>query len=142
MKPSVQRLAAWLAGLWAGVLLAIAAIAAPAAFAVLSRPDAGRYVGRVFAMEAYLSLAAGVLLVLMGRRFGRGMHATVLLPLGAIFCTVAGYFALLPMMEQARAGQGPLSFAALHGASAVFFAVKGLLVAVLAWRLTRPATSS
>ena len=52
-----------------------------------------------------------------------------------MFCTVAGYFAIQPMMAAARAGQGVWSFAALHGASAGFFALKALLVCVLAWRL-------
>ena len=44
---------------------------------------------------------------------------------------------VLPMMAAARAGQGSLSFGALHGLSAGFFGLKGLLVLALAWRLTR-----
>jgi len=68
---------------------------------------------------------------------GRGsvLNANMLLVLGALFCTVAGYFALQPMMAAARAGQGSLSFGALHGISAGLFGLKALLVAVLAWRL-------
>ena len=54
---------------------------------------------------------------------------------GALFCTVAGYFALQPMMAAARAGQGAWSFGALHAVSAVFFGLKTLLVLALAWRL-------
>jgi hypothetical protein len=54
--------------------------------------------------------------------------------MGAVFCVVAGYFAVLPLMAQARAGQGGVSFMALHMVSTAFFAVKGLMVAVLAWR--------
>ena len=49
--------------------------------------------------------------------------------------TVAGYFALQPMMATARAGQGAWSFGALHGMSVGFYALKALLVLVLAWRL-------
>ena len=37
----MARFAALLAGLWAGALLCIAALAAPAAFAVLATADAG-----------------------------------------------------------------------------------------------------
>ena len=59
----------------------------------------------------------------------------MLLALGALFCTVAGYYAIQPMMAAARAGQGAWSFGALHGASSVFFGLKGLLVLALAWRL-------
>ena len=41
-----------LPGLWAGLLLCIAAIAAPAAFRALPSADAGRVVARMFAREA------------------------------------------------------------------------------------------
>ena len=40
------------------------------------------------------------------------------------------------MMAAAKAGQGALSFGALHGISAVFFLLKGLLILALAWRLS------
>ena len=142
----IGRWAAWAAGLWAGLLLAIAVVAAPAAFAVLDRVDAGRFVGRLFAQEAYASLVIGVLLVLtervLTRRRAEGpLSTTMLLLLGALFCTVAGYFAIQPLMAEARAGQGPWSFAALHGASTVFFGAKTLFVAAAAFRLTRALTS-
>ena len=58
----------------------------------------------------------------------------LLLVLGALFCTVLGYFALQPMMEAARAGQGRLGFGALHGISSALFALKGVLLLVLVWR--------
>jgi hypothetical protein len=140
------RWAAWLAGLWGGLLVTIAGVAAPGAFAVLQRADAGRFVGRLFAQEAYVSLAVAVLLVLAERRrvqrSGNGrLSATMLLLLGTLFCTVAGYFAIQPMMAEARAGRGALSFGALHGLSALFFGVKTVLVGIVAFRLTRARTS-
>jgi hypothetical protein len=61
----------------------------------------------------------------------------MVLALGAIFCTVAGYFALQPMMVAARAGQGRLSFGQLHGLSTTFYIVKFVLVGLLAWRAAR-----
>ena len=142
----VRRLAAWLAGLWAGVLLGIGALAAPSAFATLTAADAGRLVNRLFAQEAYLSLAMAVVLLLLERRrqtaeLGSSVPAFsigVLLLLGALFCTVGGYFAVQPMMAAARAGQGTWSFGALHGVSAGLFVLKGLLVLVLAWWLALP----
>lgn len=136
------------AGAWVGVLACIGAIAAPAAFATLARADAGRLVARVFMVEAYLSLAFAVLLFLIERRrtrdaaeAGEGslLSANLVLLLGTLFCTVAGYFAVEPMLEAARAGRGPWSFGALHAASSSLFVLKGLLVLVLAWRLTSPA---
>jgi hypothetical protein len=119
------RWQALLAGLWAGALLAIALIATPAPFATLPVPDAGRVVSRIFAQEAYLSLLLAMLLYFIERRrtadIGRAFTANVGILLGTLFCTVAGYFAIQPMMEAARAGQGPWSFGALHAASTVLF---------------------
>jgi hypothetical protein len=141
---NTTRLAAWLSGLWAGLLLGIALIGAPAGFAMTAAETAGRIAGRMFAHEAYLSLALAVLLFLMLRATSRRAAAAgtgtvlstdMLLVLGTLFCTVAGYFALQPMMAAARAGQGNWSFGALHGASMAFFGLKTLLVALLAWRL-------
>lgn len=137
----LPRLRALLPGLWAGMLVFLGAIAAPAPFAVLAPQVAGRVAARMLAGEAYVSLGLGVLLVVIERRLrGRAApNAEMLLALGALFCTVAGYFALLPMMEAARAGQGALSFAALHAVSSAFFVLKAVLILVLAWRVTRIA---
>lgn len=127
-----------------GVLAAIALLAAPAAFATLERSDAGRFVGRLFAIEAYSSLAAAALLYLFERRFAREaaargegsiLSAEMLLVAGALFCTIAGYFGIQPMLDAARAGQAAHSFASLHAASSALFGLKTLLVVVLAWRL-------
>ena len=139
------RVAALIAGLWAGVVLCVSAIAAPAAFATLARPDAGRFVSRVFEQDAYLGIAMALVLFVIERQRSRDaaaagtgsvFSANLMLLLGTLFCTVVGYFAVQPMMEAARAGQGALSFGALHGISAGFFVLKGLLVLALAWRLT------
>ena len=137
------RLQALLAALWGGFLLCIATVATPSAFAVLERAQAGAYVARVFAVEAQISLALGLVLMLLERRRTRdaleaGDTSTqfslrLLLPMVAVFCTVAGYYGLQPLMAEARAGTGMASFAALHGASLAFFAVKGLAVLALAW---------
>jgi hypothetical protein len=138
------RWAGWLAGIWAGLLLCVALIAAPATFATLASADAGRVVSRIFAQEAYLSLALAVALFLVVRRQARRdaaagtgsvLSANLLLVLGTLFCTVAGYFAVQPMLEAARVGQGALSFGALHAISMAFFALKTMLVLALAWRL-------
>lgn len=134
-----------MAGVWLGVLLGVALLAAPAAFAVLSKELAGALVGRLFAQEAALSLFLPLLFV-MGLR-GRGEADTgpalslatdvrLWAALGALLCTVLGYYALQPMMASARAGQGPLSFGALHGLSAMFYGIKVLLVLLLTWRLS------
>lgn len=143
----LQRVSALLPALWAGWLLCVALLAAPAPFATLLPSDAGRVVARMLAQEAYSSLLLGVTLLLLARaatRHQRGaasqVSTDVMLILGAIFCTVAGYFALQPMMAQARLGQGALSFGQLHAVSAAFYLVKVGLVLALAWRATRTAS--
>lgn len=142
MNPA--RWAQWLAGLWAGVLLCIGLMAAPAAFATLASQDAGRLVGRLFAQEAYLSLALALLLIFIERararahaQSGKGsiMNTNMLLLMGTLFCTIAGYFAVQPMMVAARAGQGAWSFGALHAVSMGFFALKAMMICSLAWRM-------
>lgn len=98
----------------------------------------------MFAQEAHLSLFLSVVLFVLLRGQSRTaaesgapvFSTNLLLVLGALFCTVLGYFALQPMMAAARAGQGTVSFGALHGISAGLFGLKGLLVIALAWRLT------
>jgi len=143
----LERLRRLLPGPWAGVLLCIAAIAAPAAFALLDRPIAGRVVGWFFSHEAWLSLVLAMLLLAIERRRARAAAAAgqgsvlstdMLLLLGTVFCTVAGYFALQPLMSAARAGQGPITFGQLHVISVVLFGTKLLLILALAWRAAEP----
>ncbi len=144
------RLQTLLAALWGGLLLCIAFVATPSAFAVLERAQAGAYVARVFALEAQISLALGLVLLLLERRMARDaveagaggsqFSARLLLPGVALFCTIAGYYGLQPMMADAKAGVGVASFGALHGASLAFFGVKGLAVLALAWITQRRAS--
>lgn len=135
-----ERARRLLPGLWAGALLCIALIATPAPFATLATQDAGRVVGRIFAQEAYLSLFLAVVVVLLERRAAATsdgearLTVPMLLALGAIFCTVAGYFGLQPMMAAARAGEGRWSFGQLHAVSLGLFGIKILVVLALAWR--------
>ncbi len=144
----LERLRRGLPALWLGLILCVAAIATPAPFALLARPDAGRVVARILAQEAWLSLALAVALMLLERRrarlsaqAGQGsvLSGDLLLVLGSLFCTVAGYFAVQAVLPAARAGQGGLSFGQWHAVSVAFYGLKLLLVAALAWRGTRCA---
>lgn len=148
---TVERWRRLLPALWAGWLLCTALLATPAPFATLLPAEAGRVVGRMLAQEAYTSLALGIVLLVLERvaarraataGTGSQFNAGMLLAIGTLFCTIAGYFALQPMMAAARAGQGPLSFGQLHAVSAAFFVVKAGLVLALAWRGVSRASSS
>ena len=143
----IARIQALVAGLWAGALSTIGGVAAPALFSVLERQQAGTGAGQIFHIESRLSLAFAIVLFVLERRRVRdkveqgpsqsAMSANLLLVLGALFLTVLGGFALQPMIQAAKAGEPTaLSFAALHGISAVLFWLKTLLVLALAWRMT------
>lgn len=134
-----ERARRLLPGPWAGVLLCIALIATPAPFATLARADAGRVVARIFAVEAPVSLLIGGALLLLERRAARGRAGVAWTwPMGlaavALFCTVAGYYGIQPMLAAARAGQSAWTFGQLHALSLAMFGVKTLAVAALAWR--------
>lgn len=64
------------------------------------------------------------------------MRVEMALAFSAVLCTVAGYFALQPVLVAARAGQTAWPFAAWHGVSMAFFGVKMALVGALGWRLS------
>jgi hypothetical protein len=142
----LQRWRRLLPGLWAGWLLCVAGLATPAPFATLVQADAGRVVARMLAQEAFSALVLGAVLLVLerlaakrsgGPQFSLGMG----LALGALFCTVMGYYALQPQMAAAKLGQGALSFGQLHALSAGFFVVKLLCVLALAWRASSPTTA-
>ena len=142
-----QRWRRLLPALWAGWMLCVALLATPAPFATLAVQDAGRVVGRMLAQEAYTALLLGIAIVLFERaaaRRGVGPQFSLEmgLALGTIFCTVAGYFAIQPLMAAARLGQGALTFGQLHAISAGFYGVKLLLVLALAWRATRGGSTA
>lgn len=152
-RPARMTLERWrrlLPGPWLGCLLCVALLGTPAAFALLERSLATRVALRMLAGEAYASLALGIVLLVLERLAARrgaaagGSQFTpgMVLALGALFCTVAGYFALAPMMEAARAGQGRFGFAQLHAASVALYGLKTVLVLALAWRAARPAATT
>jgi uncharacterized protein DUF4149 len=139
-----RRAAAWLAGVWAGVVAGLGFVAAPVVFATLPRTDAGRAAGRLFAVDATLGVCiAAVLLVLTlqlarqdpDERGASRFSVETMCVLGALFCIVAGHYALVPMMEAAARGEPAPPFAALHGVASAFFVAKFACIAALAWRL-------
>ena len=147
MSGLVERLRRLLPALWLGALLCVALVATPSVFAVLPAPQAGPVVSRILAQEAWFSLAASIVLLVVERTRGRsaavggaGSQLTpeIVLVAGTAFCTLAGYFGIQPMMSAARLGQGGFGFGQLHLASTTLFGVKTVLVALLAWRASAP----
>ena len=132
------------AALWLGLIATLGGVVAPLLFSVLERTQAGALAGQLFRIEAHVALALGVVLLIIERRFAAQrplmgavsrLSAELLLVLGALFCTVLGFFALQPLMAAARAGQGSWTFGQLHAASSGLFLLKGVCLLALVWRL-------
>jgi hypothetical protein len=137
---SQKRCLTLLAGLWAGSLLTVCAIAAPTAFAVLDdRRMAGMVAGRLFEIATWLGVAFGVAIALLlyagRRRVARLDASLVALTAGA---PLASELAVGPLMQSARAAGDMARFGALHGVSALLFGLACLAAFVLAWRVSRP----
>lgn len=137
-----RRVAAWLAGLWCGAVAALGLVAAPVLFATLPRAAAGDVASHLFAVDAALGLVVGALLLVLtlnlarreAERGGSRFSVEMVLVLAALACIVAGHYALAPLLAGARGDSG--RFALLHGVASVFFVVKLVAIAVVAWRLS------
>ena len=147
-KALPRRVAAWLAGLWAGAVAALGVIAAPVLFAVLPRAEAGDAAAHLFRVDAGLGLVVGAILLVLtlhaARRDaeagGSRFSVEMMLVLVALFSIVVGHYAIGPMLDEARADRS--RFALLHGVTSVFFVVKLVAIAVLAWRLSGDAAAA
>lgn len=148
MEKNRFRCASLACGVWAGVLLGIALVGAPAGFALLPTGMAGKLAGHMLNREAWLSVVLCLVLFPLVRRqaridaasgAGSVLSANVLLVLGALFCTVFGHFWVRSAMDAARAGQGHWSFGTLHAISVGVFLIKTVVVLTLAWRFSAPS---
>jgi hypothetical protein len=140
-----RRVAAWLAGVWAGAVAALGFVAAPVLFAVLPRAEAGDVAAHLFGVDAGLGLVVGAILLVLTLQAARRDAETggsrfsveMVLVLVALFSIVVGHYAIAPLLEEARTDRS--RFALLHGVTSVFFVVKLVAIAVLAWRLAGEA---
>jgi hypothetical protein len=147
-KALQRRFAAWLAGLWAGAVAALGFIAAPVLFAVLPRAEAGDAAAHLFRVDAGLGLVVGAILLVLtlnaARRDaeagGSRFSVEMVLVLVALFSIIVGHYAIGPMLDEARVDRS--RFALLHGVTTVFFVVKLVAIAVLAWRLAGDAAAA
>ena len=132
--------------LWVGSLWTVGYVVAPTLFITLpDRALAGMIAGQVFRVEAWLSLACGVGLLLL-LSLGRGLeHKRVLLWLvfAMLLCTLLGYFGLQPAMAALKAELAPgavlegaarARFAWLHGVASLIYLIQSLLALALLWR--------
>jgi hypothetical protein len=146
---SIALLAAWL-----GAALVVAAVVAPAAFAVLpTRTLAGALVGRVLPVLFWSGLIIGLIVLWIGWRLPAPESRTASAFVLVAACIVA-QLVIAPRIERVRAAMGgplealdpssPLrqSFGRLHGLSVACLGVGGLAALVLLVLLVRLASRS
>ena len=146
-----MRVAGWLPHLrillvtfWAGSLWTVGYVAAPMLFATLpDRALAGTIAGMLFRAQAWLSLACGLLLLLLVWR-DKSMslkRTSIILMIAMLACVLVGYFALQPFMAEIRAAaatNGGLMdesmrsrFGMLHGFASAIYLVQSALAVTL-----------
>lgn len=147
---SAARVRLLIVTLWVGSLWTIGYVVAPTLFATLpDRMLAGTIVGKLFRVEAWLSVACAILLIFLIRFTSSEEKPKVRkhmswLALGMLACTLIGYFGLQPFMSALREAAGPggvmepgarTQFGILHGMSSAFYLIQSLLGGALVWKL-------
>lgn len=145
---TVALLAAWL-----GAAVLVAAVVAPAAFAVLpSRTLAGALVGRVLPVLFWSGIVLGVVVALVGRSVGAGVLGSGSAVVLAGACAVA-QLVVSPRIEALRiAFGGPvdavdpsdprrMAFGRLHGLSVLLMGIGALAALVALVAVARQITS-
>lgn len=142
------KLRVLIATLWVGSIWAVGYLAAPTLFATLAdRVLAGTIAGSLFRVEAWLSLACGVVLLALSGTLAGDAKARLAFRAvvgGMVLCTLIGYFGLQPFMAALKDSAGPAGvmasdakarFGMLHGVSSAIYLVQSLLGAVLVLRV-------
>jgi hypothetical protein len=135
---SIGLLAAWL-----GAALLVAAVVAPAAFAVLpTRTLAGALVGRVLPVIFWSGIALGVAIALLGGRMGLGRFGVASSIMLAV-ASAAAQIGVAPRIEALRASIGGavdaldvtdprrMAFGRMHGISVLLMGI-GMIAAAVA----------
>ena len=127
---------------WAGSLWSICGIVAPGLFAVLpDRHLAGDVAGFFFTVLTWLGLVFGAVALLLVLRGSMRNKTNVALTSAGMLAPVASEMGLRAPMESARVAGSMVRFGILHGLSVLSFAIAGVCVLALVWRLSGPAQS-
>lgn len=148
-----QRLFLLIAGVWVGSLFTVGYLVVPTIFTHLQdRQVAGMIAGAIFQVEAYISVAVclGLLVLanwLVNRKADHYRSIRWMLLL-LLLCSVVTCFGLIPYMDALRqeallmgmpvmASPSATLFGRLHGISSGLFLVQSLLGLWMVWRLSR-----
>ncbi len=140
----LSRLRLLLVTIWAGSLWTVGYLVAPVLFASLpDRSMAGSIAGMLFRAQAWLSLACGLLLLLLVwlDKSLSPKRTPIILMIAMLACVFIGYFALQPFMAEVRAAAanngGVMDeamrsrFGMLHGVASVIYLLQSVLAIVL-----------
>jgi Domain of unknown function (DUF4149) len=140
----LSRLRILLVTLWAGSLWTVGYLVAPVLFASLpDRSIAGSIAGMLFRAQAWLSLACGLLLLLLVwlDKSLSPKRTHVILMIAMLACVLIGFFVLQPFMTEIRAAAanngGVMDeamrsrFGMLHGIASVIYLLQSVLAIVL-----------
>ena len=149
----LQRTLTVVAGLWVGGFVAVAYLVTPILFSVLGDHQvAGIVAGNIFQVEAYLSIAISLILMIAVKFLvskGINVYRPIRwLLLGMLSCAIGAGFVLIPWMSSLRdqanadsisvmASSSAALFSRLHGVSSSLFIIQSVLGIVLLWRLTK-----
>jgi hypothetical protein len=130
--------------IWAGSLWTVGYLVAPVLFASLpDRSLAGSIAGMLFRAQAWLSLACGLLLLLLVwlDKSLSPKRTPIILMIAMLACALIGYFVLQPFMAEVRAAAanngGVMDeamrsrFGMLHGIASVIYLLQSVLAIVL-----------
>ena len=132
----LARVAPFSAALWWGSLTAVGFMVVPLLFKFLPTPAmAGHMAARLFTAQTWVSVACGVVLLLVSRSnrpsalSGRAQAALVFIVLGMLLALLIE-FAVAPRIVARE------NLRLWHGAGSVMYAVQWLCAAVVLWRIT------
>ena len=140
---------------WVGSLWTVGYVVAPLLFATLDdRVLAGTLAGRLFRVEAWITIVCGLVLLVLVRYVNRENESAprthvVAIIIGMLICTLIGYFGLQPWMASLREASGPAgvmegsdrrTFGILHGLSSAMYMIQSLLGASLILKMTNMAS--
>ena len=132
----LARVAPFAAALWWGSLTAVGFMVVPLLFKFLPTPAmAGHMAARLFTAQTWVSVACGVVLLLVSRSnrpsalSGRAQAALFFIVLGMLLALLIE-FAVAPRIVARE------NLRLWHGAGSVMYAVQWLCSAVVLWRIT------
>ena len=132
----LARVAPFAAALWWGSLTAVGFMVVPLLFKFLPTPAmAGHMAARLFTAQTWVSVACGVVLLLVSRSnrpaalAGRAQAALVFIVLGMLLALLIE-FAVAPRIVARE------NLRLWHGAGSVMYVVQWLCAAAVLWRIT------